>query len=53
MTNKKQNTERQTRKPKNSECEKAVSLRHGLYAGLILYYIKYQIMIHKLIFDVL
>ncbi len=30
MINKKQNTERQTRKSKNAECEKAVSLRHGL-----------------------
>jgi len=28
--NKKLNTEQQTRKSKNAECEKAVSLRHGL-----------------------
>lgn len=34
MINKKQNTERKTRKAKTAECEKAVSLRHGLYAFL-------------------
>ncbi len=32
--NKKQKTERKTRKTKNAECERAVSLRHGL-GGLI------------------
>jgi hypothetical protein len=33
--NKKQNTERQTRKTKNAECENAVSLRHGLGNKLV------------------
>lgn len=30
--NKKLNTEQPTRKTKNAECEKSVSLRHGLYS---------------------
>ena len=33
--NKKPNTERQTQESKTAECEKAVSLRHGLYALMI------------------
>jgi hypothetical protein len=35
MMNKKQNTERQTRKAQNAECENAVSLRHGLGYNLL------------------
>ena len=32
--NKKQNTEQQTQETKTAECDKAVSLRHGLYVSL-------------------